>query len=108
MFQLFVTRATALDQGSLADDFVCLLHQDDEEIHGARAEQYDLCAICQRSVSDRQFERAESQDFPVPIAHGIFSSMPVLEVTSPGIARSPRQLAGLCPKACLKSLHRCA
>ena len=29
------------------------------------------------------------------IAHGIFSSMPVLEVTSPGILRSRRQLAGL-------------
>jgi hypothetical protein len=27
----------ALDQGSVADDFVCVLHQDDEEIHGAGA-----------------------------------------------------------------------
>jgi hypothetical protein len=26
----------ALDQGSPTDDLVCLLHQDDEEIHGAR------------------------------------------------------------------------
>jgi hypothetical protein len=43
----------ALDQGSPADDFVCLLHQDNEEIHGARAERYDFCAICQKSVSDR-------------------------------------------------------
>jgi hypothetical protein len=45
---------------------------------------------------------------PVLISHGIFSSMPALEVTSPGISRSRRQLAGLRPKACLKSLHRCA
>src|ERR1700688_903514 len=74
---------------------VCLLHQDDEDIHGARAERYDLCAICQKSVSNRQFERAEAQDFPVLIAHGIFSAMPVLEFTSPGIPRSRRQLAGL-------------
>ena len=66
-----------------------------EEIHGARAERYDLCAICQKSVSDRQFERAEAQDLAVLIAHGIFSSMPVLEATSPGIPRSRRQLAGL-------------
>jgi len=85
----------ALDQGSPADDLVCLLHQDDEEIHGARAERYDLCAICEKSVSDRQFERAKAQDFPMPIAHGIFSSRPVIEVTSPGISRSRRQLAGL-------------
>jgi hypothetical protein len=85
----------ALDQGSPVDDLVCLLHQDDEEIHGARAERYDLCAICQKHVSDRQFERAEAQDFAALIAHGIFSSMPVLEVTSPGIPRSRRQWAGL-------------
>jgi hypothetical protein len=88
-------RPNALDQGSPADDLVCLLHQDDEEIHGARAERYDLCAICQKHVSDRQFERAEAQDFAALIAHGIFSSMPVLEVTSPGIPRSRRQWAGL-------------
>jgi hypothetical protein len=85
----------ALDQGSPADDFVCLLHQDDEQIHGARAERYDLCAICQKSVSDREFERPEAQHFAALIAHGIFSSMPVLEVTSSGISRSRRQLAGL-------------
>jgi hypothetical protein len=72
----------ALDQGSPIDDLVCLLHQDDEEIHGARAERYDLCAICQKPVSDRLFERAEAQDFAALIAHGILSSMPVLEVTS--------------------------
>jgi len=72
-----------------------LRRQDDEEIHGPRAERHDLCAICQKSVSDRQFERAEAQDFPVLIARGIFSSMPVLEATSPGIPRSRRQLAGL-------------
>src|SRR5216683_6008796 len=85
----------ALDQGSPADDLVCLLHQDDEDIHGARAKRHDLCAICQKSVSDRQFERAEAQDCPVLTAHGIFSSMPVLEATSPGILRSRRQWAGL-------------
>jgi hypothetical protein len=45
--------------------------------------------------SDRQLERAEAQDFAALIAHGIFSSMPVLEVTSPGIPRSRRQRAGL-------------
>jgi len=49
---------------------VCLLHQDDEEIHGARTERYDLCAICQKSVSDREFERAESQHFAALIAMG--------------------------------------
>ena len=38
-------RSNALNQRSLADDLVCLLHQDDEEIHSARAERYDLCAI---------------------------------------------------------------
>jgi len=43
----------------------------------------------------RRFERTEAQDFPVPIARPIFLSMPVLEVTSPGIARSRRQWAGL-------------
>src|SRR5260221_5563670 len=85
----------ALDQGSPADDLVCLLHQDDEEIHGARAERYDFCGICQKPVSDRQLERAEAQHFAAPIAHGIFSSIALLEVTSPGIPRSRRQLAGL-------------
>jgi|SRR6266404_9447750 hypothetical protein len=85
----------ALDQGSAVDDLVCLLHQDDQEIHGAGAKRHDLGAICQKSVSDRQFERAEAQDCPVPTAHGIFSSAPVLEVTSPGFPRSRRQLAGL-------------
>jgi hypothetical protein len=35
------------------------------------------------------------KDFAALIAHGIFSSMPVLEVTSPGIPRSRRQWAGL-------------
>ena len=84
----------ALDQGSPADDLVCLLHQDDEEIHGARAEWYDLCAICQKSISDRQFERAEAQDLAALIAYGIFSFTPVL-VTSPGMPRSRRQWAGL-------------
>src|SRR5882762_7868998 len=86
-------RPNALDQGSPADDLICLLHQDDEEIHGARAERYDLCAICQKSVSDRQFERAEAQDCPVLTAHRIFSSAPVLEVTSVGIPRARRHLA---------------
>ena len=38
----------ALDQGSPTDDLVCLLHRDDEEIHDARAEWHDLCAICQK------------------------------------------------------------
>src|SRR5260221_7278198 len=63
----------ALDQGSPADDLVCLLHQDDEEIHGACAERYDLCAICQKPVSDRQFERAEAQQFAALITHGMLS-----------------------------------
>jgi hypothetical protein len=36
---------------------------DDEEIRGARTERYDPCAICQKHASDRQFERAEAQDF---------------------------------------------
>src|SRR3954454_7542567 len=98
----------AFDQGSPANDLVCLLHQDGEEIHVARAERYDLCAICRKSVSDREFERAEAHHFAALIAHGIFSSMPVLEMSSPGISRSRRQLAGLWLKACLNSLHRCA
>jgi hypothetical protein len=85
----------ALDQGSPADDLVCLLHQDDQEIHGTRAERHDLRAICQKFVSDRKFERAEAQHFAALITHGIFSSMPVLEVISSGIPRSRRQLAGL-------------
>jgi hypothetical protein len=88
-------RPNTLDQGSPADDLVCLLHQDDEEIHGARAERYDRCAICQKSVSDREFERAEAQHFAALVVHASFSSVPVLEVTSPGISRSRRQLAGL-------------
>jgi hypothetical protein len=98
----------ALDQGSPSDDLVCLLRQDDQEIHGARAERDGLCAICQKSVPDRQFERAEAQHFAALITHGIFSSKLVLELTSSGVPRSRRQLAGLWPKACLKSLHRCA
>src|SRR3954451_14704764 len=61
-----------------------------------------------KSVSDREFERAEAHHFAALIAHGIFSSMPVLEMSSPGISRSRRQLAGLWLKACLNSLHRCA
>jgi hypothetical protein len=69
----------ALDQRSPVNELVCLLHQDDQEIHGAPAERHDLCAIYQKSVSGRQFERAEAQHFPVLIAHAIFSSMPVLE-----------------------------
>jgi hypothetical protein len=85
----------ALDQGSPADNLVCLLHQDDEEIHSARAERYDLCAICQKPVSDREFEGAKAQHFGALVAHGSFSSMPVLEVTSSEISRSRRQLAGL-------------
>jgi hypothetical protein len=42
----------ALDQSSPADDLVCVLHQDDEEIHGASAERYDPRAICQKSGPD--------------------------------------------------------
>jgi len=59
--------------------------------HGARAERYELCAIRRKHGSDRQFERAEAQGFAALIARGIFSSMPVLEVTSSGIPRSRRQ-----------------
>jgi hypothetical protein len=72
-----------------------LLHQHDQEIHRARAKRHDLCAICQKSVSDREFERAEAQHFAALIAHGIFPSMAVLEVISPGISRLRRQWAGL-------------
>jgi hypothetical protein len=40
---------------------------------------------------------------------GCFSSTPALGVGARYcISRSRRQLAGLWPKACLKSLHRCA
>jgi hypothetical protein len=85
----------ALDQGSPSDNLVCLLRQDDQEIHGARAERDGLCAICQKSVPNRQFERAEAQHFAALVAHGIFSSKLVLEPTSSGIARWRRQLAGL-------------
>ena len=38
---------------------------------------------------------AEAQHLAALIARGIFSPMPVLEVTSPGLPRSRRQLAGL-------------
>src|ERR1700756_1195706 len=85
----------ALDQGSLANDLVCLLRQDDEDIHGASAERHDLCIICQKPVPDRQFERSEAQDLAALIAHEIISSTPVLEVASSGDPRSRRQLAGL-------------
>ena len=61
----------------------------------ARAPSGTTFARFVRSLFYRQFERAEAQDFPVLIARGIFSPMPVLEVTSPGIPRSRRQLAGL-------------
>src|ERR1700753_4133966 len=81
-------RPNALNQRSLADDLVGLLRQDDEEIHGARTERHDLCAIRQKPVSDRQLERAEAQRFAVLIAHGTFSTMPILEVTSPEFSRS--------------------
>ena len=73
-----------------------MLHEDDENIHDTRRAVRPLRdLICQKPASDRQLERAKAQDFPVPIARGIFSSMLVLEVTSPGIPRSRRQLAGL-------------
>jgi hypothetical protein len=39
--------------------------------------------------------RARSSELAALIAHGKFSSAPVLKVTSPGIPRSRRQLAGL-------------
>jgi hypothetical protein len=68
-----------------------VLHRDDEGFHGARAQRYDPCAICQKSAFNSQNERAEAQDFAVLIARGIFLSMPALEVTSPGIVRSRRQ-----------------
>ena len=68
--------------------------------HRSRAERYDLCAICEKSISDRQFKISEAQDLAALIAHQMFTSIPVLEVTSPGIPRSRRQLAGLSPKAC--------
>jgi hypothetical protein len=62
--------------------------------HPWRAEPHDL-RHCQKSVSDRELETAEAQHFAALIAHGSFSSMPVLEVTSSAISRSRRQLAGL-------------
>jgi hypothetical protein len=58
----------------------------------ARAERYELCGICPKHVFR---SRAEAQGFAALIAHRIFSSMPVFEVTSPGISRSRRHLAGL-------------
>jgi len=51
----------------------------------------DLSEVCVQSA----VRKAEAQDFAVLIARGIFSAMPFLEVTSPGIPRSRRQLAGL-------------
>jgi hypothetical protein len=94
---LFCTsrRPNPLDQGSPADDLGSLLHQNDEEIHGTRAERYDPCAMCQKPVSDRQFQRAEAQHLAALVAHGMFSTMPVLKAASPGIPRSRRQFAGL-------------
>jgi hypothetical protein len=46
-------------------------------------------------ISRRRRKRAEARPFAALIAHGSFSSMPVLEVTSSAISRSRRQLAGL-------------
>ena len=50
-------------------DLVRLLHQDDEQIHGARAEGRDLCAVGQEPVPDGELERAEAQGVPVSIGH---------------------------------------
>src|SRR6266702_89329 len=85
----------AFDQGSPADDLICLLQQDDEEIHGARAERHDFRVVRQKSVCNRQFEGAEAENCPLLTAHAIVSSMPVLKVSSQGIPSSRRQLAGL-------------
>ena len=46
-------------------------------------------------VNPQARQGAEAQHFAALIARGIFSSMPVLEVASPGLPRSRRQLAGL-------------
>ena len=40
----------------------------------ARAPSGTIFAPCQKHVSDRQFERAEAQDFAALIAHGIAES----------------------------------
>jgi hypothetical protein len=61
---------------------------------------------------------AEDKDAPsgrvtqALLARGEYSqarraSILLLDMTSPGMQRSRRQLAGLCPKACPKSLLRC-
>src|ERR1700750_2155360 len=85
----------AFDQSSPADELACLLHQDDEEIHGPRAERHDFRVIRQKSVCDRQFEGAEAEDCLLLAVHRIFSSISVLETSSQGIPSSRRQLAGL-------------
>jgi hypothetical protein len=71
------------DQGSPADDLVRLLHQDDEQIHGARTERHNLCAIRQEPVTNGKLVRAEAQGVPVD------------SVDLYWISRSRRQLAGL-------------
>jgi hypothetical protein len=71
------------DQSSLGDDLVRSLHQDDEQIHGARTERHILCAVRQEPVPDGKFVRAEAQGVPVG------------SVDHYWISRSRRQLAGL-------------
>src|SRR5258705_9668751 len=55
-----------------ADDLVCLLHQDNKDVHRPRSQWHDLCAIAEEPVADRQLKRTEAQNFPVLTAHGMF------------------------------------
>jgi len=35
-----------------------------------RAERYNLCVSCQKSIFNRKFKKAEAQGFPAPIGGG--------------------------------------
>ncbi len=78
----------------MADDLVRLLHQDDEQIHGAGTERHNLCAVHQEPVPDGKFVRTEAQGVPVSIGHWMSLASKSIG-RAYWISRSRRQLAGL-------------
>jgi len=64
--------------GSVADDFVCVLHQDDERSM-ARAPNGTIVAPFFRSLFPIESSKGEAQHSAALIVHGIFWSMLVLE-----------------------------
>ncbi|MEI9924253.1 MAG: hypothetical protein WDN50_12630 [Bradyrhizobium sp.] len=81
-----------LVQGSSDDLVYCFFRT---KRRSMAPDRYDLCAIYLQSDSDRGFDSDEAKHFAALIAHSIFSSRPVLEITLSGIPRSRRQFAGL-------------